>query len=568
MSDNYEREVVDAFLAPQEVPADIKAVNDQWAAAKERQENGTGRRQDLGLYPSIEDKLADQRHTEKVLEETRLLAQARATEAQAKAGGALNQDASFEFRIPRDVLRKVSPQPYAFDDVPLSIGMFAYHYSQATGHDPSGIIVSAVTAAASVIDDRYRLVVRPESNWIVSARQWSFLCGEPSTAKSPAIRAATGHIKAMHDILFQRWMEQYKLARENNGPKPELPALYTSDSTVPALANALAANERGLLMLTEEMSSWIGAIDSSNKGDAAKNRGDWLQLRDGGGRQINRVERGAIYVPNWGVSVLAACTPSGLAKQMKEMPEDGLIQRFIPSILAPPTLDPIGDARPALTTWGQWLEWAWQATESLYPRYVTLSAGARALFNAEERSIKELVIATEGFSPAYASHLGKHPGMLGEIALTFHVFGCAAGGQPANELSEEAMQCAIRYLRKARRHAHALYTSILSSAPAFELASALARSIVASEVVLTTIGRDWMIQHCQMFKKADDETRLASVQILEDADWLSAQTHVKVYRGWPRAYSVHPKVFEIFAREGEQWRARRAAVKDAIGEGA
>ena len=27
------------------------------------------------------------------------------------------------------------------------------------------------------------------------------------------------------------------------------------------------------------------------------------------------------------------------------------------------------------------------------------------------------------------------------------------------------------------------------------------------------------------------------------------------------------KVFEIFAREGEQWRARRAAVKDAIGEG-
>ncbi|NIJ34911.1 DUF3987 domain-containing protein [Sphingomonas oligoaromativorans] len=566
MSDDEEREAIREFLAPQAEPDPyVKAAQDNWEAARIRQENGTGRDPRIGLYESMEAKRADEAHQEKVLEEARLIAQARAEEARIKAGGAVHQDAGFEYRIPRDVLRKVSPQPYAFDDVPRSIGEFAYYYSTATGHDPSGIIVSAVTAAASVIDDRYRLVVRPESNWIVSARQWSFLCGEPSTAKSPSIRAATGHIKDMHNVLFQRWIDKCK-AREKGEPRPELPALYTSDSTVAALADALIANERGLLMLTEEMSSWIGAIDSSNKGDAAKNRGDWLQLRDGGPRQINRVDRGAMLVPNWGVSVIAACTPSGLAKQMKEMPEDGLIQRFIPSILAPPKFDPNGDARLALTTWGQWLEWAWTATTSLYPRYITLSAGARALFDAEEREIKKLVIATEGFSPAYASHLGKHPGMLGEIALTFHVFGCGAGGQPANELGEEAMQCAIRYLRKARRHAHALYTSILSSAPAFELASALARSIVAADSALTTIGRDWMTQHCQMFKKADDETRLAAVQILEDADWLSAQTHVKVYRGWPRAYSVHPKVFEIFAREGEQWRARRAAVKDAIGE--
>lgn len=522
--------------------------------------------------PSFDFRTPQQRREDlelvaKFSEDTRRAEEAKLEAAKLKAGAPVpTRDAGFEFRIPRDVLRKVSPQPYSFDDVPRAIGEFAYYYSQATGHDPSGAIVSAVTAAASVIDDGYKLLVRPESNWTVSARVWSFLCGEPSTGKSPAIRAATGHIKHMHNVLFQHWIDKCK-SREKGEPRPELPALYTSDSTVPALADALIANERGLLMLTEEMSSWIGAIDSSNKGDAAKNRGDWLQLRDGGPRQINRVERGAMLVPNWGVSVMAACTPGGLAKQMKEMPEDGLIQRFIPCILAAPNLDAAGDARQAMATWGRWLEWAWEITTSPYPRYVTLSAEARALFDKEVRTINELVIATEGFSPAYASHLGKHPGMLGEIALTFHVFGCAAGGQPANELGADAMQCAIRFLRKARRHAHALYTSILSSAPAFELASALARSIVASEVVLTTVARDWMTQHCQMFKKADNETRLAAVQILEDADWLSALTHVKTYGGWARGFSVHPKVFEIFAREGEQWRARRAAVRDAIGEG-
>ena len=75
-----------------------------------------------------------------------------------------------------------------------------------------------------------------------------------------------------------------------------------------------------------------------------------------------------------------------------------------------------------------------------------------------------------------------------------------------------------------------------------------------------------MTQHCQMFKKADDRLRREAVQILEDADWLSAQTQLKYYAGWPRGYLVNPQVFQIFAREGEQWRARRAAVKDAIGE--
>ena len=466
----------------------------------------------------------------------------------------------FAQRKPRDMLRRVVPPPFEFDDVCPAIGEMAYHYSSATGFDRSGVIVAAVTAAASVIDDRYKLTVRRESNWHVSARQWSFLCGGPSAGKSPAIRAATGHIKAMHGILHERW-------RNENDDKPRqekdpAPALYTSDTTVPALSERLQGNPRGLLMLTEEFASWVGAIDSGDRGDASKNRGDWLQLRDGGPHQIDRVERGSVFVPNWGVSVLAACTPDGLAKQMKQMPEDGLIQRFIPCVLGAPNLDASGDATQALTTWAGWLEWAYSATTRGADDFLTFSPEARAMFDAEVRSLRELVIATEQFAPAYASHLGKHPGMMAEIALVFHVF---KAGHLGKEVGAEAMTYAIRYMRKARRHAHTLYSSVLSTSPAFELARALARSIVAAESPMTTLGRDWMTQHCLPFKKADDRLRREGVQLLEDADWLEAQTRGS-YGGWPREYQVHPQVFTLFAREGEQWRARRAAVKDAIGD--
>jgi hypothetical protein len=519
----------------------------------------------LGFHLNHEEKLESERLNAQMFADYARVEEAKTRQAELKAGApAPNRDQTFGSRSPRDILRRAAPPPYDFDDVPRPIGEFAWYFSQATGYDPSGAIVAAVTTAASVIDDAYQLVVRPESDWAVSARQWAVLCGDPSAGKSPCIRAATGPVKDMHHELYERWWEANKELRKDE--RDPVPALYTSDSTIPALSVALQANPRGLLMLTEEFASWVGGIDSADRGESAKNRGDWLQLRDGGPHQINRVERGAVYVPNWGVSVLAACTPDGLAKQMKQMPEDGLIQRFIACIMATPDLDVRADARDALRDWARRLERAYSATTSAFPTWLRFSDAARILFEAEERSIRELVIATEVFSPAYAAHLGKHPGMLAEVALTFHVFGAAQGSQLSPEVGEDAVQYAIRYMRKARRHAHTLYASILSSAPAFELARSLARSVVASEQPVATISRDWMTTHCQAFRKADDRLRREAVQMLEDADWLSAETHVRSYGGWPRSYAVHHSVFDLFAREGEQWRARRAAVRDMIGD--
>lgn len=299
---------------------------------------------ELGFHRNWKEKAESDARLAKMVADSRDIEQLRLEQARIRAGAPVeNRDASFSDRTPRDILRRASPPPYHFDDVPRPIGEFAWHFSQATGYDPSGVIVASVTAAASVIDDAFQLTVRPESNWTVSARQWAFLCGGPSAGKSPCIRAATDHIKHMHGLLMQRWIEENE-ARQRHERTP-VPALYTSDSTIAALSVALQANPRGLLMLTEEFASWIGGIDAADRGESAKNRGDWLQLRDGGPHQINRVERGAVFVPNWGVSVLAATTPDGLARQMKQMPEDGLIQRFVPCILNSPDLDANGEGR-------------------------------------------------------------------------------------------------------------------------------------------------------------------------------------------------------------------------------
>lgn len=42
-----------------------------------------------------------------------------------------------------------------------------------------------------------------------------------------------------------------------------------------------------------------------------------------------------------------------------------------------------------------------------------------------------------------------------------------------------------------------------------------------------------MASHCQTFRKAEEPLQREAVQMLEDADWLSAETHVRSYGGWP-----------------------------------
>lgn len=468
---------------------------------------------------------------------------------------------AFATRTPRDILKKSVPQPFDLSEAPLPIAQFAYAFSEATGFDHSGMMVAATTAAASIIDDRYQLEVSRGSNWVVSARQWAFLCAPPSGGKSPTIRPATDPIKRLHGELYSQWKEANdELSDDEKAPQP---AIFTSDATVPALSERLKDNHRGILMLNEEFSSWIGAIDSADRGDAAKNRGDWLQLRDGGAHQIDRISRGSVFVPNWGASVLAACTPDGIAKTMKNMPEDGLIQRFVPCIMGAPNLDADGDCTQQRQLWEETIRWAYHFTSNRSGSVIRLSPEAREMFEAERKEQRKLTMATEGFAQAYAAHLGKHPGMLAEIALTFHVFN--GRSEPGPEIDVQTMGIAIRYMHRVRKHAYHLYTGILSTSPSFELAQALARSIVASDEPMTTIGRDWMTQHCQAFKKADDRQRRDAVQFLEDADWLEAGSGTRGYGGWPSKYAVHGRVFQMFAREGEQHRARRAAVRDAIG---
>jgi hypothetical protein len=459
----------------------------------------------------------------------------------------------FQTRTPHNFLNTATAPALDTTNLPYPIAAFANAYSAAHGFDRSGVIMAAIASTAAMIDDRYVLEAKP--GWKLAARLWTVLIGKSATGKSPTIKAATAPIKSKHSELVAYFHANYQRDEERPDERPPEPALYTSDTTIEALSEKLRNNPRGLLMLTEEFSSWIGSIDSSGKGEAAKNRGNWLQLYDGGPYQIDRINRGSIHVENWGASVLTATTPSALAEHMKHLPEDGLIQRFIPVILAPRDFAADGDARTAQEHWHSSLSWIFDGVSQ---RVIQFSPDARRLFKETEAALGRTAAAMDDVSPALASHIGKHSEMVARIALVFHVFDAQPG---ATVMTAGTLQKAVSLMGQLRKHSVALYTDILGRSPATDVARALARSLAAADPSLQHIGRDWMTQHCRAFEKAKDErVRREAVQLLEDLDWLH-DASTRTYAGWPTKWEVNRNIFRLYAREGEAHRAQRAAVQ-------
>lgn len=462
---------------------------------------------------------------------------------------------------PANLFRDIAAPRFDLEDVPQAIRKMAEAFSGATGFDRSGAMVAAVVAAAAAIDDRYRLAVRPASDWFESARLWAVLMGTPSAGKSPTIRAATDPLKDMHSEMFAKWLAENADLKE--AEQAQKPALFTSDATTEALADRLRDNPRGVLMLTEEFASWIGGIDAYRDGAGARNRGEWLQLYDGGPHQVDRVKRGSFLVPNWGASVLAACTPAGLRDQVRKLPDDGLIHRFMPCVMAAPTSPGAGSARDALRDWSIRLREVYTSTTTSKARTCArISTTAQLVFDDETRKIRESIDAVYDLAPALASHLGKHPGMLARVALVFHVI----DGRQGDGIERDTMEQAARFMRTVRKHAAAMFLGILSTAPALEVARGIARAIVADQSRPRSIGRNYMTQRCRTFRQAQDLERRLAVQSLEDAHWLAPVADSRAYGGWGASdWAINPRVFDLFAAEGEAHRDRRQAVRDLMG---
>ena len=121
-------------------------------------------------------------------------------------------------------------------------------------------------------------------------------------------------------------------------PPPKPGRCIINDATPEKVAEILARDPSGALMVHDELAGWLDGFERYNSGQSA--RALYLQCWNGGGFLKDRVGKGKsdpdaeIRVDNLALGILGGIQPDKLAK-LHDLTSDGLLQRFLPVLMAP-----------------------------------------------------------------------------------------------------------------------------------------------------------------------------------------------------------------------------------------
>lgn len=481
-----------------------------------------------------------------------------------------------EWPDPVNLFAKLTAQPFDPRDIPAELAEYPALYHQRTGLDVSIPLTAAVIAAAAAIPDQIQVCGASSSSWFEQPRLWLLVVAPPGSGKTPAQREMLSPLWKLHGELDGAWREAARACTEDE-PRPPRPRVIVGDATLEALSDVLTDNPRGVLVATDEFDAWLGAMDQYKTGGLARDRGEWLRLFDGGPHSIERVKRGTVFVPNWGCSILTATTPAAMQRMSRHLPEDGLIQRFIPVLAARQRIMTGGptpaEMHAARARYAETLARLWSLTQRAHNGVVPLAVAAAERFEAWRGENLLLQEAYGSRDPALEAHIAKYPKLLLRLALTFH---CArivnlpderARDPAAWPIPIETIELALKFLRHASQHALALYLGRKGGSPAFDLARDIARFILARTDPQQLLNRRDLLRHIRAFQSAEQDEQATALNLLADLGWIRRAEAV-YQKPQPTRFLVNPTLAQRFAAIAERERAHRALVREQIAEAA
>jgi hypothetical protein len=349
----------------------------------------------------------------------------------------------------------------------------------AIGCDPALIAPHALAAAAGCIGNSRAL--RLKRGWVEPCVLWALTVADSGQLKTPGWRQAVDPLMELQVELFEehrRQMEEHRreleqwqaTPRDERGERPrppaEPPSIVTSDATIEALGQLLAANPHGLLLATDELDTWFQSFCRYRK-HGGSDRGQWLQLHGAATLRIDRLTREprTLIVPRAGVSICGTIQPAVLAAALDEqalhagtgarlllaMPPDrrrrwseaevaeGLVERY--QLLFRELLGlPLADERRRR------------------PHVLNLSAGAKRLWVDFYNEWGRVQFQAEGEQRAA---FAKMEGYASRLALLHHVVSLAAAGvSDLLDVTEASMSAGIELARWFAAEAVRVYATL------------------------------------------------------------------------------------------------------------
>ncbi len=484
-----------------------------------------------------------------------------------------------EWPEPVNVLAELSASSFTASDLTPELSAYPLLYSEQTGIDPTITLLAAVVAAAAAIPDQIQLCGASRSNWFAQPRLWGLVVGAPGSGKTPGQREMLAPLWRLHKELDDAWRAEVAGLPEDEPKTPPRPRVIVADATLEALSEVLVDNQRGVIVASDEFDSWIGAMDQYRSGGIGRDRGEWLRLYDGGPHSIERIKRGTLFVPNWGVSILTATTPAAMRRLSRNLPEDGLIQRFVIGLARRQEIvtdePPRGEIEARRERYAETLRRLYVLQPRAHGGVVQLSLAAAERFRSWRSENMALQEALGSLDSALEAHIAKYPTLALRLALIFHCAQVVNEPEPvardpaAFPVALEALETALRFLRRASQHALALYVGRRGGSEGYELARSIARFILARSPQDNAKGlqRRDLIRLVAAFKSADEGIQAVALRFLADLGWI-AETDDGYQKAQPTRFAVNPRLQERFATLAEQERQRRAIARERIAESA
>lgn len=397
---------------------------------------------------------------------------------------------------PTDVMRLLRPSPPSIDlDLwPKTLAQRAREVSDGVGCDPVVPLWAGLGAVCGVIDAQIRLELLPDFK--VPPVLWLMTIGEPADKKTPGSKPMLEPLadieigdrqRFAQDVLTWELQEaSYKNARTaamtfagtpdfiidktqtpdipDLPPKPIPLRIKVSDVTSQKLIHIAAERPRGLLCELDEMHGWVTKLCSRMSGE---DRSSWVQSYESSRYDMSRIGAGDIRCDNLAVSIYGNIQPRVFDDNYHALTSDGLLQRFLPAVLDG-TKTRLGNPLPACFTSAPAYDGMLRLVFSLQVQTYRLSTEARAVYRAfqvwyEDRKRTERLVRASG---TYMTAYGKLEGLLGRLALIFHVIESPFNPEVSASVVERCVEIIKGYVIPVYRY---LYDKDDDSSSTFDL---------------------------------------------------------------------------------------------------
>src|SRR5215211_3324350 len=419
--------------------------------------------------------------------------------SEEKAGGGDNSDNNdnSDNRF-QDLADLPDPEEFPVSALPLTIRQFIREAAASLGCPVDYIGLSTLAALSAAIGDTRRIIMKRD--WTESAAIFGMIVGGPASKKTPAMNVTLRPVRERQMALkteYERQKEAYKVAcanyenakKDDPGlvPKPDKPTLgrtYADDTTVERLADILNENSRGVLIIKDELSGWLGSMNQYKQGGKGADRQFWLSAHTNQPVAVDRKSlEEPLIVARPFVSIVGGIQPEVLPDFGKDR-GDGLIDRFIPVYPKPRvgrwSDDEISDhvrEEYARTIGGLYKLRHANDEEDPFPSRVGMTDEAKALFIAEYNRLHDELEAP-GFPQRLRPAWGKLEAYFARFALILamtRIIELGNQGQAGimERVTREDMAGAVQLLAYFKNHVRRVYTGLYGDHPSDRLAADL-----------------------------------------------------------------------------------------------